>query len=242
MPSSTTATPPRDAKRVPMACINCRQKKLKVHYLITLLYVLRFDCTRSQCREPDEIQRECPRCIEHGIPCEYVPVNPPPTTPNAPNPPHHNSPPVSQPPHQGPQSFPPPGYYTTQPINTQWNPNIDPSLMNPQGTVSNPPATGGYPLGQSSVYPPGPPLNPSAHPPNPIFPPQNHGHQGPYLPNPTPLGDQSRQYGDFQATSHMGRVPYPTQYGQTQTGVVWSNVPANYYRHSGDMRPSGDQQ
>jgi len=35
----------RDVKRVSMACINCRQKKLKVHCLITLPYVVRSDYT-----------------------------------------------------------------------------------------------------------------------------------------------------------------------------------------------------
>ena len=148
--------------------------------------------------------------------------------------------PIFQAPYYGPQSLSDPGrYYTRPPNNVQWSPNIDPSLMSPQGIA---PATMDYPLGQSSLDPRGLPLNPSAHASNPkVVPPQSHGHQGPYLPNPRPLGDQPRQYGDTQSTSHMGQVAYPTQYDQTQTGVVWQDVPADY-RHSGDMRPSGDQQ
>ena len=244
MSSPPKANHSKDAKRVPMACTNCRQKKLKVHYRITLLYVSRSDCTRTQCRAPDETQRECPRCIENGLRCEYVPVNPPST----PNTPHHDPPLFSQPLHRGSQSLSPPestrpGYYTTQPNDMQWNLNIDPSLMGPQGIVPNPPATGGHPLGQPPLYPPGSTLNPSAHAPTATFPPQSLGHQGPYLSSPEPWGSQHPQYSVLQATSPMGRPldPYGQSQSMTQTGVVWS-TPTGHYQYPGYTRPSGDQQ
>ena len=244
----SSPTKARDGKRVPMACTNCRQKKLKVHYRITLLHILRSDFTRFQCRAPDEKQRVCPRCIDDGVPCEYVPVNPSSTTPN---PQHHDSHPL-QPLAQGSQNPSSLGsirpYYPTEPINIQWtaNSNIDPSLMGSEGTLPNPPATqAGNPFGQSPFYTAGHPPNlQSAHGPNPIFIPQSHGHQGPYLPGPGPQWvDQPRQYGDPQANSSMGRAPYQAQHGQstTQTGVVWPNSQTNYYQHSGYTKPSGDQ-
>ncbi|KIM46277.1 hypothetical protein M413DRAFT_310084 [Hebeloma cylindrosporum] len=207
--------PPKDVRRVPMACTNCRQKKLR-------------------CRKQDEMQRECVRCIQGGIPCEFLPVNP---SPNA----SHNDPQTFlQPPQLG---FPSPsptgrihsGYYPTQPNNlplTAPNPNIDPSLMpGPQGVVPNP---GNYPSSRPFFHPIGP-SNPSSVVPSAPLPPQSHGHQGSYHPNPGPQWmDHSHQYGNPQATSAMGQVPYPTQYG------TWPNpqVPTVYYQHS---RPSDDQ-
>jgi len=100
-----------------MTCINCRQKKLKVHHRI-ILHILHSDffLFRSQCHTPDKKQRECPHCIEAGVPCEYDPVNPSPTTANTP---HHDSPLIRQPLHRGPQSLSRPGYYATQPNNMQ---------------------------------------------------------------------------------------------------------------------------
>ena len=68
-----------------MACINCRQKKLKVHYRIALPYFLRSDYARSQCRTPDEIGSGYSRCVKSGVPCVYAEVNPSPTTSNAPS-------------------------------------------------------------------------------------------------------------------------------------------------------------
>lgn len=68
MSLSTKEMPPKDVKRVPMACNNCRQKRLS-------------------CRKANEMQRECSRCIENGLACEYSSAPPHPAAGLAPSPP-----------------------------------------------------------------------------------------------------------------------------------------------------------
>ncbi|KDR83840.1 hypothetical protein GALMADRAFT_680370 [Galerina marginata CBS 339.88] len=204
---------PREPKRIQMACIICRQKKLK-------------------CRPAASFtDGRCQRCVDSSVECVYVPVSSDPPT-------HEPFSTLFQA-DTRPAGFPGNNFYHNPSSNRPWLAQTgglvtDPAFLVPQSTEGPSPATANfshsYPQPERVPY--GGYGGPQVQAPNGQTPSGHPATQYPY-----PGAWSSNYFGQFaQGTYPSGQsgdprtaesMQYAMQCGEGSTGAVWQGNPGN---------------